>query len=344
MNNNLINETNTKLLTIVDDINSIKADYEIKLSDNKIQIEQELAKVDEYKNAFNEAKKKIQKMSDDINGFEEDYRNLVDKFKDDELSNILTGVSKEINIKIKEKKRNIQRDQQKMNTLIDKAQDAKKALVKLTNEKKALETVLRQLTDIHKYYDEEFEKIIEFTNAHTDNLHPNEDVVEQESDESINPDDIKIEEKQEIVSDEDVNKEVVEVNEEVQDEQYEDTTPEQEEYEEDIQEEEPEEEVQEEYIYQDDDDEDNIVIEEENDIPQDDDIYVDNEEESNDTDEEIIIEDEQEDDDIPEDIIVDDEPEEISRDIDDIVLNDDLDSDDENEIEEYLSREDKNNE
>lgn len=219
MNTSLINETNTKLKEIVENIRTIKDEYEVKLADNKSQIDQELSKVDEYKNLFYEAKKKIQKMSDDINGFEEDYRNLVEKFQDDELSNILTGVSKEINSKIKEKKRNIQKDQNEMNSLIDKAQEAKKTLVKLTSEKKALELVLRQVTDVYKYYDEEFERLINYTTDNFDNLHPDEEAFEiNDVDEDINFDDIEIDEKEEIVTDEDVNKEVVEVQEENKDE------------------------------------------------------------------------------------------------------------------------------
>ncbi|MCR5224375.1 MAG: hypothetical protein K6C11_04435 [Bacilli bacterium] len=219
MNTSLINETNTKLKEIVENIRTIKDEYEVKLADNKSQIDQELSKVDEYKNLFYEAKKKIQKMSDDINGFEEDYRNLVEKFQDDELSNILTGVSKEINSKIKEKKRNIQKDQNEMNSLIDKAQEAKKTLVKLTSEKKALELVLRQVTDVYKYYDEEFERLINYTTDNFDNLHPDEEAFEiNDVDEDINFEDIEIDEKEEIVTDEDVNKEVVELQEENKDE------------------------------------------------------------------------------------------------------------------------------
>ena len=219
MNTSLINETNTKLKEIVENIRTIKDEYEVKLADNKSQIDQELSKVDEYKNLFYEAKKKIQKMSDDINGFEEDYRNLVEKFQDDELSNILTGVSKEINSKIKEKKRNIQKDQNEMNSLIDKAQEAKKTLVKLTSEKKALELVLRQVTDVYKYYDEEFERLINYTTDNFDNLHPDEEAFEiNDVEEDINFEDIEIDEKEEIVTDEDVNKEVVEVQEENKDE------------------------------------------------------------------------------------------------------------------------------
>ena len=69
MNTSLIKETNTKLQEIVDNIRSIKDEYEVKLAENKNQIDEELSKVDEYKKLFNEAKKKIQKMSDDISGF-----------------------------------------------------------------------------------------------------------------------------------------------------------------------------------------------------------------------------------------------------------------------------------
>ena len=111
MNTSLINDTNAKLREIVAKMKVIKEEYESRLSVNKDQLDKELAKVNEYKNQFYEAKKKIQKMSDDISGFEEDYRNLVEKFQDDDLSTILNDVSKEINIKIRDKKRSIQKDQ-----------------------------------------------------------------------------------------------------------------------------------------------------------------------------------------------------------------------------------------
>ena len=298
MNTSLINETNTKLKEIVENIRTIKDEYEVKLADNKSQIDQELSKVDEYKNLFYEAKKKIQKMSDDINGFEEDYRNLVEKFQDDELSNILTGVSKEINSKIKEKKRNIQKDQNEMNSLIDKAQEAKKTLVKLTSEKKALELVLRQVTDVYKYYDEEFERLINYTTDNFDNLHPDEEAFEiNDVEEDINFDDIEIDEKEEIVTDEDVNKEVVEVQEENKDEDEQQET-------------------------------DFSVL----DQP----TY--NEEETND--EEIDFSK------LDEDMPKDDEVENTSVDdiafnIENLVLNDDLEDDDEESIESFLNKDEK---
>lgn len=298
MNTSLINETNTKLKEIVENIRTIKDEYEVKLADNKSQIDQELSKVDEYKNLFYEAKKKIQKMSDDINGFEEDYRNLVEKFQDDELSNILTGVSKEINSKIKEKKRNIQKDQNEMNSLIDKAQEAKKTLVKLTSEKKALELVLRQVTDVYKYYDEEFERLINYTTDNFDNLHPDEEAFEiNDVEEDINFEDIEIDEKEEIVTDEDVNKEVVEVQEENKDEEEQQET-------------------------------DFSVL----DQP----TY--DEEETND--EEIDFSK------LDEDIPKDDEAENTSVDdiafnIENLVLNDDLEDDDEESIESFLNKDEK---
>ena len=216
MNTSLINETNSKLNEIIEKLKTTKNEYESKLARNKSQIDDELAKVDEYKNQFYEAKKKIQKMSDDINGFEEDYRNLVERFQDDELCTILTGVSKEINAKIKEKKRNIQKDQEDMNALVDKAQGAKRDLVKLTTEKRALELVLRQVTDVYKYYEEEFEKIATYTQEHFDNLHPDEDVFELSED--INTDDIEIDEKVEIVTDEEIENDDIVVDEQPQEE------------------------------------------------------------------------------------------------------------------------------
>jgi hypothetical protein len=313
MNTSLIKETNTKLLDIVENISKLKDEYEFKLAENKNQIDDELAKVEEYKRQFNEAKKTIQKMSDDINGFEEDYRNLVEKFQDDELSNILTGVSKEINAKIKEKKRNIQKDQKEMNSLIDKAQAAKKALVKLTSEKKALELVLKQITDVYKYYDEQFKDIITFSEDHFDNLHPDEEEIEVENEEDVNVDEIEIDEKEEIVTDEDVNKKVVEVEEDGESTEDELTLDE------DEDEEEP---TEEEQIKSD---------AEELDLA-DDDLELDDEEEEayQDVDPNEIKDDAFDDEHIDSD--------DIGFNIENLVLNDDLDSDDEDSIREFLDK------
>ena len=212
MNTSLINDTNTKLNEIVEKMRVIKEDYENKLAINKEGIDKELAKVNEYKSEFYEAKKKIQKKSDDIAGFEEDYRNLVDKFQDEDLSSILNDVSKEINIKIREKKRSIQNDQKEMNTLIDKAQEAKKELIKLTQEKKALESVYIQINDVYRYYNDEFDRIISFSESNMNNLHPNDFSFDRNKDDELIAEDIEIDEKAEIVTDEDVNKEVVVIN------------------------------------------------------------------------------------------------------------------------------------
>jgi len=216
MNTTLINDTNAKLNEIIERIKVLKEDYESKLAFNKGEIDKELVKVNQYKDQFYEAKKKIQKVTDEISGFEEDYRNLVEKFQDEDLANILTGVSKEINVKIREKKRSIQKDQKEMNDLIDKAQEAKKALIKLTQEKKALENVYNQVKDVYTYYNDEFERIAKFTTDNIENLHPDDDLDDMDKEDELVAEDIEIDEKEEIVTDEDVNKEVVEIKEDVQ--------------------------------------------------------------------------------------------------------------------------------
>jgi hypothetical protein len=248
-------------------------------------------------------------MSDDINGFEEDYRNLVEKFQDDELANILTGVSKEINAKIKEKKRNIQKDQQEMNTLIDKAQDAKKSLVRLTAEKKSLENTLRQVTDVFKYYSEEFERISLYTSENFDNLHPDDEAFDTDNvDEDINIDDIEIDEKEEIVTDEDIDStddEVVELEiNEPENEVHE---------EEDTMEETNEQEYQEEFEEEVEDNSDDEELE-----------FA---EESIEDEEETSEEDDDEQDE-----------EQVDFDIDNIVINDDLEDDDEESIKSFLNK------
>ena len=237
MNNQIINETNSRLNEIIEDIRYKKEELEDQLKENQKLIDNELDKVNGYKTEFNEAKKKIQKMTDDINGFEEEYNNLVEKFKDDELANILSGVSKEIEAKIKEKKRNIQRDQDEMNQLVDQAKEAKTELVKLMDEKQELKATLKQINDVYTYYDEEFEKISTYTQENFNNLHPDVEEVEEEVDsteEDINLDEL------------DINDEEVEINISVDDET--DEVQEEEEIEETTDEEVVEEEPQEEIV------------------------------------------------------------------------------------------------
>ncbi|HQC83917.1 MAG TPA: hypothetical protein PLB45_03500 [Bacilli bacterium] len=167
---NLIVEANAKLEDVVSKIESIKNEYEKKIEENSKEIEIELAKVDEYKDSFYASKEKIQKMSDDITGFEEDYKNLVAKFKDDELSNILIGVNKEISNKIEEKKRKIIRDKQEMNDIVDKANEVKKTLVKLNAEKKALQLCLDKINDTYIFYSTNINELINYSKEHKDNL------------------------------------------------------------------------------------------------------------------------------------------------------------------------------
>ena len=60
-------------------------------------------------------------MNADIVGFSEDYKKLVERFKDDELANILIAANKEISLKIEERKRKIIKDKASMNELVEKA-------------------------------------------------------------------------------------------------------------------------------------------------------------------------------------------------------------------------------
>ena len=112
---NLISETNTRLQEIIDNLTTIKTEYENKLRRSSREIDVELDKVNKYKEDFFVAKQKIEKMNSDIEGFEADYQNLVERFKDDELANILIAANKEISAKIDERKRKIARDKLAMN-------------------------------------------------------------------------------------------------------------------------------------------------------------------------------------------------------------------------------------
>lgn len=167
---NLINETNERIQQIIDNLETIKVEYERKIEEASKQFEIEVAKSKKYKEDFFTAKAKIDKMNKDIAGFEEDYKNLVDKFKNDELANILIAANKEISSKVDERKRKILKDRAAMNEVVGKAESVKSKMIKLTAEKKALESCLVKILDSYNYYTNALAPIIEFANEHRDNL------------------------------------------------------------------------------------------------------------------------------------------------------------------------------
>ena len=115
---NAIKETNKKLKEIISILNNNKEKYQNKYNEiNKI-INNKLVMVKEYKEKYYEAKEKIDNLNADIEEFKNEYKKLVDKFKDDELSNILIGANKEISAKINERKLTIQKDTDEMNKLV----------------------------------------------------------------------------------------------------------------------------------------------------------------------------------------------------------------------------------
>lgn len=170
---NLINETNERIQQIIDNLETIKTEYERKIEEASKQFDVEVAKSKKYKEDFFTAKAKIDKMNKDIAGFEEDYKNLVDKFKDDELANILIAANKEISSKVDERKRKILKDRAAMNEVVQKAESVKSKMIKLTAEKKALESCLAKILDSYNYYTNALAPIIEFANEHRDNLSQN---------------------------------------------------------------------------------------------------------------------------------------------------------------------------
>lgn len=167
---NLINETNQRLQEIIDNLTTIKKEYESKLNSSNKEIEVELGKVKKYKEDFFIAKQKIEKMNSDIEGFEADYQNLVDRFKDDELANILIAANKEISAKIDERKRKIAKDKISMNELVEKAELSKDKLVKLTAEKRALELCLAKILDSYEFYTKALSQIIDYSKDNAGNL------------------------------------------------------------------------------------------------------------------------------------------------------------------------------
>lgn len=167
---NLVSETNAKLESVIENLETIKKEYEKKLKANDKEINAELSKVRKYKKDFFLAKEKVEKMNSDIEGFSEDYKKLVERFKDDELANILVAANKEISLKIEERKRKIIKDKASMNELVEKAEKVKEKLVTLTQEKNALESCYVKICDSEEYYRRSLNEIIDYANENKDNL------------------------------------------------------------------------------------------------------------------------------------------------------------------------------
>ncbi len=167
---NAIKETNKKLEEIISVLNENKEKYQSKYNEiNKI-INNKLEMVKEYKEKYFESKEKIDNLNADIEEFKNEYKKLVDKFKDDELSNILIGANKEISAKINERKLTIQKDTDEMNKLVSEAEAIKKELIKLNAEKKALEILLNKSMDISKFYESTLSDIIAYSNENPSDL------------------------------------------------------------------------------------------------------------------------------------------------------------------------------
>lgn len=167
---NLVSETNKRLEEVIDNLAIIKKEYEKKLKANDKEINSELSKVKKYKKEFFDSKQKVDKMNADIEGFSEDYKNLVERFKDDELANILVAANKEISLKIDERKRKIVKDKEHMNSLVEKAEKVKEKLVVLTQEKSALEACFVKICDSEEYYRRVLNEIIDYSTEHENNL------------------------------------------------------------------------------------------------------------------------------------------------------------------------------
>ena len=165
-----INETNGRLQDIIANLGEILDEYKKKLENNAKDIEEQLTTVQNYRLEFYASKEKIEKMNADIEGFEADYQKLVERFKDDELANILVAANKEISAKIDERKKQIAKDRLAMNDIVKKAEDVKKKLVKLNAEKKALEVCLEKILDSHEFYSRALNQVIEYTENNQDNL------------------------------------------------------------------------------------------------------------------------------------------------------------------------------
>ena len=161
--NDLLQETNGKLLNIVGELDLLTKDYADKIASIDQEIAQELDIVKKYKDDFFQAREKIEKTNNDIETFERDYNSLLEKFKDDEIGSILLNSNNDLAAKLEEKRRKIVEEKKDINNLIAKAEVAKNRLVKLTAEKKIMEVRLTDIEDIFEYYKKALQEIVNYT-------------------------------------------------------------------------------------------------------------------------------------------------------------------------------------
>ena len=171
----LIEEINSKLLIIIDELKGRKEDLEDSLSLVQEKIDDKIEEAKGFKIGVDSAKEQIKVLEGEIESFEKDLEDITDKFSNKDLNAILETAHKEINGKIALRMAEINKCGDKINELTEKARMIKDLLISLKKDKEIKKNKLSDLTVALNYYETELTKIIDFSEENPDALIPIEE-------------------------------------------------------------------------------------------------------------------------------------------------------------------------
>ena len=166
----LIDEINTKLKEIINDL--IKKRIEVSDALNSVQerIDDKIEEAKGYKNNVDAAKDSIRLFESEIDSLQSDLDELTARFSNKDLNAILEAANKEISNKISIREKEIAKQREKISELTEKARTIKDLLINLKKDKETKKTRLDNLNDVIYYYEQELNRIIDYSEANPDSL------------------------------------------------------------------------------------------------------------------------------------------------------------------------------
>ena len=166
----LIDEINTKLKEIINDL--IKKRIEVSESLNSVQekIDDKIEEAKGYKTNVDAAKDSIRLFESEIESLKSDLDELNTRFSNKDLNAILEAGNREINNKISVREKEIAKQREKISELTERARTIKDLLINLKKDKETKKSKLDNLNDVIYYYEQELNKIIDYSESNPDSL------------------------------------------------------------------------------------------------------------------------------------------------------------------------------
>ena len=166
----LIEEINAKLKDIINDL--IKKRIEVSESLNVVQekIDDKIEEAKGYKNNVDAAKDSIRLFESEIESLKSDLKELNARFSNKDLNAIIDAGNREINGKIAVREKEIDKQREKISELTERARTIKDLLINLKKDKESKKSRLDNLNDVIYYYEQELNKIIDYSEANPDSL------------------------------------------------------------------------------------------------------------------------------------------------------------------------------